>query len=63
LLKGEMSYPSVVFLNEKVQIFYINRGYKEAIEFDGILKFFGGDFYLNNTWDKWIAGYKSPIVN
>jgi uncharacterized protein YyaL (SSP411 family) len=63
LLKGEMSYPSVVFLNEKVQIFYINKGYKEAKEFDSILKYFGGDFYLNNTWENWIAGYKSPIVN
>jgi uncharacterized protein YyaL (SSP411 family) len=63
LLNGEMSYPSIVFLNEKVQIFYINKGYKDARQFDEILKFFGGNHHIDSTWDKWIAGYKSPIVN
>jgi uncharacterized protein YyaL (SSP411 family) len=61
LLNGEMSYPSIVFLNEKFQIFYINKGYRDAKDFDSILKFFGGNHHLDSTWDKWIVGYKSPI--
>jgi uncharacterized protein YyaL (SSP411 family) len=63
LLNGEMSYPSIVFLNEKVQIFYINKGYKDAKQFDEILKFFGGNHHLDSTWDKWITEYKSPFGN
>jgi uncharacterized protein YyaL (SSP411 family) len=61
LLNGQMSYPSVVFLNEKVQIFHVNKGYRAAKEFDEILKFIGGNFYLTEKWETWITGYKSPV--
>jgi uncharacterized protein YyaL (SSP411 family) len=61
LLNGQMSYPSVVFLNEKVQIFHVNKGYRAAKEFDEILKFIGGDYYLSSKWETWITTYKSPI--
>ena len=61
LLNGQMSYPSIVFLNEKNQIFYINKGYCEPKQFDEILKFLGGGFYLNSKWESWKADYKSPF--
>jgi thioredoxin-related protein len=62
LLGGQMSYPSVVFLDEKFQGIYISKGYVEAKNFDMILKYIGGDFYNTVAWDVWSAGYQSPIV-
>jgi len=61
LLNGQMSYPSVVFLNETTQILYVNKGYSAPKQFDEIIKFIGGNHYLNTKWEIWLAGYKSPI--
>jgi thioredoxin-related protein len=61
LLNGQMSYPSVVFMNEKVQILHVNKGFNPPKEFDGILKFIGGNYYLTDKWETWIANYKSPF--
>jgi len=61
LLNGQMSYPSVVFLNEKVQILHVNKGYNAPKQFDEILKFIGGNYYLTDKWETWVASYKSPF--
>lgn len=61
-LGGEMSYPSVVFLDENVKGLHIEKGYVEAKRFDMILKYLGGDFYKTTAWDVWSASYQSPIV-
>jgi thioredoxin-related protein len=62
-LNGQMSYPSVVFLDEKVQIIHVQKGYVEAKPFDEIIKFIGGDHFKNDTWENWKAAYKSPFEN
>jgi thioredoxin-related protein len=62
LLGGQMSYPSVVFLDENLQGLHIEKGYVEAKRFDMILKYIGGNFYKNTAWDTWSVGYQSPIV-
>lgn len=61
LLGGKMSYPSVVFLDEKLQGLTVEKGYIKAHRFDLILKFIGGNHYLSKNWDTWTSEYKSPI--
>lgn len=61
LLSGQMSYPSVVFLNEQIQILHVNKGFNPPKDFDKILKFIGGNFYLTDKWETWSANYKSPF--
>jgi thioredoxin-related protein len=61
LLNGQMSYPSVVFMNEDVQILHIQKGYLEAKGFDEIIKYIGGNFFKTESWDDWRASYKSPF--
>jgi thioredoxin-related protein len=64
LLNNQLSYPSVVFMDEQMKsIIYINKGYADAKTFDGIIKFIGGDVFKTQTWESWIATYKSPIGN
>lgn len=61
LLSNELSYPSVVFLNEDFAILHILKGYRKAPEFHKIAEFIGGDHYKTSKMDDWEAGYKSPF--
>jgi thioredoxin-related protein len=61
LLGGNMSYPSVVFLDEKYNGLTVEKGYIKAQRFDMILKFIGDDHYKSDSWETWSADYSSPI--
>ncbi len=63
LLNYQMSYPSIVFLDEKVQIIHVQKGYVQAKPFDEIIKFIGGDYYKTTSWEVWRNGYKSPFLS
>jgi thioredoxin-related protein len=58
LLKGKMSYPSYVFLNEKSQWLTVVAGYQPAREFESIIHYFGDDAYLKTPWED----YKSTFA-
>lgn len=61
LLSNQLSYPSVVFLNEDFAILQIVKGYRQAPEFHKIAEFIGGDHYKTSKMEDWEAGYKSPF--
>lgn len=62
LLNGKMGYPSVVFLDESVRIIQPFQGYIKAKPFDQIIKFIGGNRYLDTKWEDFLAEYKSPVA-
>lgn len=62
LLQGNMVYPSVVFLDEKVRILQSFQGYIRAKQFDEIIKYIGENHYITKSWDEFIASYKSKIT-
>jgi len=61
LLNGKMSYPSVVFLNEKFEIIMVLPGYREADEFLKIAKYVGDDHYLTTAYEDYSAAYDAEI--
>lgn len=61
LLGGEMSYPSIVFLNESVEIIHVLKGYVQPEPFDEIVKYIGGSHYLAQSWEEWRKAYHSPL--
>lgn len=61
LLNNQMSYPSVVFLDEQNRIIHIQKGYVQAKPFDEIIKFIGGDHYKTTKWEDFQASYSSPL--
>lgn len=63
LLNGKMSFPSVVFLDEDVNVIYPLQGYVEAKPFDEIINFIGGDNYKSTSWEDFQASYNSPLAN
>lgn len=53
LLNNKLSYPSTVFLDEKLQMIQPLPGYLKAKEFHEIITFFGGDFYKTVGFEKY----------
>jgi thioredoxin-related protein len=62
LLQNQLSYPSIVFLDEQTRIIHIQKGFVQAKPFDEIIKFIGGDHYKSVTWDVFKSTYNSPVV-
>ena len=61
LLNNQLSYPSVVFLNEQFAIIHIQKGYTQAPAFHKIAAFIGGDHYKTIKMDAWEPQYQSPF--
>ncbi len=61
LLRGNLSYPSYVFLNEKGQWLTVVAGYQKASDFEGVLNYFGTNAYLKSTWEEYRAGFKGEL--
>lgn len=60
LLNNQMSYPTVVFLDEEFRMIQPLAGYQKAEEFHKIIQFIGEDHYKKMKWTDWQAVYKSP---
>ena len=61
LLNNQLSYPSVVFLNEDFAIIHILKGFRQAPEFHKITEFIGGDHYKSSKMEAWEPTYQSPF--
>jgi thioredoxin-related protein len=56
LLQGKMSYPSTVFLDEKMAMIQPIAGYLEPRTFHQIITYFGGNYQAKEPFDNFKAG-------
>lgn len=63
LLNNQMSYPTVVFLDEEFRMIQPVAGYQKAPEFHKIISFVGGDHFKKMKWSEYQGVYKSPYDN
>jgi thioredoxin-related protein len=61
LLRGKLSYPSFVVLNEKGQSLTVLAGYQNAIEFEKVLNWFGSDAYLKTPFEDYKVGFQGKV--
>ncbi len=61
LLKGQMSYPSYVFLNEKSEWLTVVPGYHPAKEFEPIIHYFGDNAYIKTAWGDYQSSFAGGI--
>ena len=52
LLQGKMSFPTMVYLDEKFNMIQPVPGYQDAKQFHQIITYFGDDHYKKGEWDK-----------
>jgi len=50
LLQGRLSYPTVVFMDENLNMLSPVPGYQKPAPFLNIARYFGDDIYLNKDW-------------
>ncbi|MCS7003789.1 MAG: DUF255 domain-containing protein [Cytophagales bacterium] len=62
LLQGRLSFPTVVFLDEKFRIIQPLPGYQDAASFHRVALFFGEDYYKKITWEQYLAKYDSIVA-
>lgn len=60
LLSNKLSYPSVVFLNEKFEILQPLAGYIKAPEFHKIIQYYGENYFQKVSWQDFQSQYQSP---
>jgi thioredoxin-related protein len=63
LLNNQLSYPTVVFLDEDFRMIQPLAGYQKAEQFHPIVQFIGMDHYKSVKWADWQTTYKSPYVS
>ncbi|MEI6434582.1 MAG: thioredoxin family protein [Bacteroidota bacterium] len=61
LLRGKLSYPSFVFLNEKGQELTVIAGYQQPREFEKILNWFGSNAYLKTQFEDYKVGFQGKV--
>ncbi|MCR9253156.1 MAG: DUF255 domain-containing protein [bacterium] len=61
LLHGELSYPSVLFLDEDMNLITKVPGFHPPEDFYPIARYFGDDKYLNEEWEEFRESFKAPF--
>jgi thioredoxin-related protein len=61
ILDNNLSYPSIVFLNDKIQRIDIVKGYHTASQFEPIIKYIGSSAYVKHKYDEWLKTFKPEI--
>ncbi len=56
---GKLSYPTVVFLDEKLDVIQPIAGFKDAAMFEMIMTYFGGDHHKTIPWKKYSTNYSN----
>jgi len=62
MLKGKMSYPSYVFMNEEMQIISVVPGFFPAQSFEPVINYFGSEAFKSQSWDDYSKAFKGIIV-
>ncbi|MEI6122604.1 MAG: DUF255 domain-containing protein [Bacteroidota bacterium] len=61
LLKGQMSYPSFIILNEKLEILNIIKGYRTSKELEPILHYFAENAQTKMVFEKYVLNFKGSF--
>ncbi len=57
---GKLSYPTIVFLDEELNVIQPIPGYKDAPALDKIMKYFAEDYYKTTPWKKYELMHCTP---
>ena len=61
LLKGKMSYPSYVIMDNEMRILQVIGGYQEAKQFEPMIHYFGDEAYKVMNGEDFLNDFKSEL--
>ena len=59
LLRGQMSYPTIIFLDEDLNLIQTIPGFRAADQFEMIMTYFGEDNHKKMPWTKYEKTYQA----
>lgn len=62
IMQGQLSYPTVVFLNERMEVIQPIPGYQDPGRFEVIISYFAGNHYKNTPWRKYAESFHDSKV-
>lgn len=61
LTQGRLSYPTVVFLDENLDIIQALRGFQSSLRFEQIMTYFAHDYYKTTPWSKFSENFHTVV--
>ena len=61
LLKGKMSYPSYVIMNEQNKIIQVVSGYQDVKSFEPMLHYFVENAFMTMEWTQFMETFQSEL--
>ena len=62
IMRGKMSYPTVVFIDEDLNVIQPLAGFQSADKFEMIMAFFAENFYKAVPWNKYVEAYQNGVI-
>ncbi len=62
LLKGDMKYPTTVFLDEDLNVIQPLGGYQDASTMEMIISYFGEDHHKTTPWQRYASKYHKKSI-
>lgn len=61
ITKGRLGYPTVVFLDENMEVIQAISGFRGPDEFERILQYFAQDYHKKMSWEKFQQSYGQSV--
>ncbi len=61
LTQGRLSYPTVVFLDENLEIIQALRGFQSSLRFEQIMTYFAHNYHKTMPWSKFSANFHTVV--
>jgi thioredoxin-related protein len=61
LLNGKMSYPTIVYLDDRFNMLSPVPGFMSAKDIEKVLRFFGENIYLSQKWETYSESFKGTF--
>jgi thioredoxin-related protein len=62
IMRGRLSYPTIVFLDAGMNVIQPIPGYQDAEQYLMVLRYFGENHYQRTPWDRYSQQYKENLA-
>lgn len=63
ILKGRLSFPTIVFIDEDLKVIQPIPGYQNPSNMELIVTYFAGDYYKDTPWRKYTSLYQNDMIH
>ena len=63
IMSGNIGYPTVVFIDEKLKVIQPIQGYQDVKTLKMVMTFFAGNYYKEMRWKPYVNEYNANMIN